>query len=71
MLKPRKFAIQKGIGDKVFVGTASKCGTFFIDKEDLTQEFIRTVIDMYNGTETVVTNKADHRKYSIVVAEIR
>lgn len=69
MLRARKFGIQKGIGEQVFVGTISKCGTFFIDKEDVTQEFIRAAVSMWGGTTTQITNKETGVVYHITITE--
>jgi len=53
----------------VFAGTISHDGKFFIDKEDLTQEFIRAAISMWGGTTTQVTNNETGTVYHITITE--
>lgn len=56
------------ITEKVYAGKLNKDGSFKSDKQDVTNDFIGTVINRWNGYEETIT--AGEKKYKIRVEEI-
>ena len=62
-MKIKDVHITKGaLGDTIYVCTISKkCSTIMLQKEDRTNEFLRAVIDRWEGYEEVITNNIGER----------
>ena len=58
-----------GITDNVYVGRVNKAGTEWLDKQDVTSDFLACVIDSFLGNETTITSSTGE-KFSVVVRKI-
>lgn len=56
-----------GITDNVYVGRVSKSGMEWLDKQDVTNDFLACVIDKFSDNETTITSSSGEQ-YSVVVA---
>jgi len=57
------------LSDSIQVGRINKAGNAFLDKEDKTQEFIRSILLMYGGKEVSITDKSTGKTWIIRVTE--
>lgn len=59
------------LSQKAYVGRVSKDGTRFLDgKQDVTNDFLKAVVDRFLGSETTIT-VSDGKAYKVVVTEIQ
>ncbi len=58
-----------GITDNVYVGRVNKAGTEWLDKQDVTSDFLSCVIELFADKETTITGGGVER-YSVVVAAL-
>ena len=58
-----------GITDNVYVGRVNKVGTEWIDKQDITNDFLACVIDKFVDNETTITSGTGE-KFSVIVARL-
>lgn len=58
-----------GITDNVYVGRVNKAGTEWLDKQDITNDFLACVIDKFVDNETTITSSTGE-KFSVVVAKM-
>lgn len=55
--------------DKVYVGTLNKAKDRWIHKRDITSDFLRVVIERFNGYEEIITDGI--KNYKIRCEEVK
>lgn len=58
-----------GITDNVYVGRVNKTGNQWLDKQDVTNDFLACVIDKFLGNETTITSSSGEQ-YIVVVERV-
>jgi hypothetical protein len=61
--------LGKGITDNVYIGTLNKIKTRWIHKRDITNMFLQTVLERWNGYEEEIIG-GDGKRYLISCREI-
>lgn len=67
--------VKEELSDQVFAGYMSTGGGHWLTQSDVTDMFIKAVIDMYGGCTTTVTvaatsEESEEKQYEITVKEI-
>lgn len=60
---------KSALNDTIYIGVLNKNGDTWIDKKDITDDFLRAVIARWNGFEETITSTIDKKEYKISIKE--
>jgi len=66
-MRTQEIRITKGgLSDNIYAGRLSKDGTEWLDKKDVTNDFLAAVVDRWAGSSQVITG-SNAKKYTLTL----